>query len=147
MAIRGNQHISGQRFVLLAATTIAAAVGPIATTPVLLLTGMNYLGVQGTFLYGAGGTTVKAWIQTSFDGGSTWVDIINLPFTTAASRVTAAVSTGVTAGTAPVAATDGTAADSAIVNGVLGDRVRVKYVTTGTYTGATSLAIHGVAKG
>lgn len=147
MAMNGAHRNSGDQFVLLVATTISAAVGPVATTPITGLVGMNYLGVQGVFLYGAGGTTVKAWIQTSLDGGATWIDVINLPFTTAASRVTAAVSTHITAGAAPVVATDGTAADSAVVNGVLGDRVRVKYVTTGTYTGLTSLAIYGIAKG
>jgi hypothetical protein len=46
-----------------------------------------------------------------------------------------------------VAATDGTSADNATVNGVLGDRVRVKYITTGTYSGATSIAVYAVAKG
>ena len=147
MAIGGDQHIGGQRFVLLAPVTIAAAVGPVATTPVTLLTGMNYLGVEAIFLYGAGGTTVKVWVQTSFDGGTTWVDIINFPLTTAAAKLTAAVATYITAGAAPVAATDGTSADNAIVNGVLGDRVRVKYLTTGTYSGATSLALYGIAKG
>jgi hypothetical protein len=147
MALSGNQHVGGRRFTLLAPLTIGVAVAATAGTAVVRLAGMNYLGVEAIFLYGAGGTTVKAWIQTSFDGGTTWVDIINLPFTTAAASKTAAVSTSVTAGTAPVAVTDGTAADSAIVNGVLGDRVRVKYVTTGTYTGATSLAVYGVAKG
>lgn len=147
MAISGDQHNSGRRFTLLAATTIAAAVGPIGGTVFTSLAGMNYLGVEAIFLYGAGGTTVKAWIQTSFDGGTTWVDIINFPFTTAAASKTAAVSTQITAGAAPVTVTDGTAADNAIVNGVLGDRVRCKYLTTGTYTGATSLALYAVAKG
>lgn len=147
MSMNGDQHTDGQRLVLLAATTIAAAVGPLTGTVFTLLAGMNYLGVEAIFLYGAGGTTVKAWVQTSFDGGVTWVDVINFPFTTAAASKTAAVSTQITAGTAPVAVTDGTAADSAIVNGVLGSQVRVKYLTTGTYTGATSLAVYAVAKG
>lgn len=147
MAMSGEQQQGGQRFILLAPTTIAAAVGPIATTPVTKLAGMDYLGVMAVFLYGAGGTTVKAWIQTSFDGGTLWVDVINFAFTTAAAKFTAAVSTNITAGAAPVAVTDGTAADNAVVNGVLGDRVRVKYLTTGTYTGATSLAVYGIAKG
>jgi len=147
MSLGGDQHIGGQRFVLLSALTVAAAVGATAGTAVVGLTGMNYLAVEGIFLYGAGGTTVKVWVQTSLDGGTTWFDIINLPFTTAATKVTAAVSTYITAGAAPVVATDATAADNAIVNGVLGDRVRVKYITTGTYTGATSIAVYGVAKG
>lgn len=147
MSMSGEQQQGGRSFVLLAPLTIAAAVGPLFTTPVTKLAGMDYLGVMAVFLYGAGGTTVKAWIQTSFDGGTLWVDVINFPFATSASKLTAAVSTNITAGAAPVAVTDGTAADSAVVNGVLGDRVRVKYLTTGTYTGATSLAVYGIAKG
>jgi hypothetical protein len=146
MALGGGQRQSGSRLTLLAATTIGAAVTGVTTTPAKALAGMNYLGVEAIFLYGAGGTTVKAWVQTSFDNGVTWVDVINFPFTTAAASKTAAVSSSVTAGTAPVAVTDGTAADSAIVNGVLGNQVRVKYTSTGTYTGLTSLAIYAVVK-
>jgi hypothetical protein len=147
MAISGAQHNDGQRLILLAPLTIAAAVGATATTAKLLLTGMKYLAVQSVFLYGAGGTTVKVWVQTSLDGGLTWIDIINHPYLTTAGRFTSAVSADITAGAAPVAATDGTSADNATVNGVLGDRVRVKYITTGTYSGATSIAVYAVAKG
>lgn len=147
MAASGGIHQSGQRILFLSPLTIGAAVAATASTPVTHLAGMTYLGIHAIFLYGAGGTTVKLWIQTSFDGGTAWVDVINFAFTTAAGTKTASVSTSVTGGTAPVAVTDATAADNAIVNGVLGDRVRIKYITTGTYSGATSLAVYGVAKG
>lgn len=136
-----------QSLILLPATTIGAAVTAV-TTPVtaLGLTGMTYLALQAAFLYGAGGTTVKAYVQTSLDGGVTWVDVACFAFALAA----ATRLHGVHIYTAPgvnVTPTDGALADNTVLNGYLGDRLRVKYVTTGTYTGATSLAITAVTKG
>lgn len=140
-------NLGERRMILLAPTVIGAAVGPIATTPKTDIGGTNYLIVEGIFLYGAGGTTVKAWIQTSVDGGLSWFDIINLPFTTAAANQLASIHSAVSAGTAPFTpTTDGTSADNTVKQGYLGDRIRVKYLTTGIYTGATSLAIYAIAK-
>lgn len=146
MATSGDVHTSGQRISLLDPLTIGAAVAATATTPVTILSGMTYLVAQAKFLYGAGGTTTKAFIQTSLDGGVTWIDIMCFAFTTsAATKVSAVVAT--TALTAGITPTDGSLTDNTIVSGLLGDRVRVKYVTTGTYTGATSLEIDAIAKG
>lgn len=132
---------------LLPATTIAAAVAAVVTEP-LSLGGhegaARYLGLQANFLYGSGGTTVKAWVQTSFDGGANWIDIANFAFTTAALRKVAGLTVNVAATHATP--TDGTLADNTINNGLIGDRIRVKYTTTGTYGGATSLEIKAVLR-
>lgn len=150
MALAGGQHTGGMRFTLLPALTIAGAVSATATTPVTGLLGMNSLIVECLFLYGSGGTNVNAYVQTSLDGGVTWFDVMNFLHTTAALTRANAVSMNVTNGAspfAPIALTDGTMTSNTSTQGILGDRVRLKYVTTGTYGGATSLAVFGLAKG
>lgn len=135
----------GRTLVLLPALTIGAAVAATATTPKIDMHGMQHLAIQAKFLYGAGGTTAKAYIQTSLDRGTTWIDIASFAFSTAAATKISALSSAI-ALAAAATPTDGTLADNTILNGFFGDRLRVKYVTTGTYTGATSLEITAVAK-
>lgn len=141
-----DAHTNGGHIQFLPALTIGAAVALTSTTPVIQLGGIKYLVVQAVFLYGAGGTTVKAFVQTSLDAGATWVDIMALAFTTAAAKKISAVvnSTALAAATVPVV---GALTDDTIVSGLLGDRLRISYVSTGTYTGATSLAVDAVVKG
>jgi hypothetical protein len=154
MALNGSVHINSRYAVLLAPLTISVAVGATASTPITGLGGMKYLVVEAKFLYGAGGTDAIARIQTSLDGGVSWFDIMALGFLTAAANKVAAVSATIpfdqddTAPVnVPVAVTDGTMTVNTCLNGILGDRIRVKYVTTGTYSGATSLAVYAHAKG
>jgi hypothetical protein len=92
--------------------------------------------IQGTFTYGSGGTTADAWVQTSFDGGTTWCDVANFHFTTANARFlfNLLASTSVTTQATP---TDGTLAANTSVGGLIGNLWRVKYTTTGTYVGTT----------
>ena len=49
------------------------------------------LTVQMRFLYGSGGTDVTLFIQTSFDAGDTWVDIMAFNVTTSAATKISAV--------------------------------------------------------
>jgi hypothetical protein len=144
MALGGAVHTSGQYGNMTAATIAAAET--VTTTPIESLTGAKYLVAQAKFVYAAGGTTCKAFVQTSLDQGVTWIDIMCFAFTTATASKVSAVSSDIalTAGTTPG---DGTLADNTIVNGLLGDRFRVKYISTGTYTGATTLEVDYVAKG
>ncbi len=122
--------------------TIGAAVSAVTPDGVFGLGGSS-LAVQFNFTYAAGGTNLKAWLQTSYDGGTTWNDIANFAATTASLRriynlTTAAV-------TSIATPTDGTLADNTAVNGLLGGLYRVKLTTTGTYTGATTLVVTAVA--
>ena len=130
----------GRNSTLLAQLTIGAAVTAQVTAPVTFRPGCKYLLAVAKFLYGAAGTTVKCWVQTSIDGGTTWIDIMNFAFTTSAATKVSAV-TAFVALAAAVAPTDGTLADNTILNGLIGDQFRLKYTTTGTYTGATSLEV------
>lgn len=132
--------------IFLAPLTVAAAVSATTTTPVTGLGGMNYLVVTGVFLYGAGGTDAIARVQTSVDGGLSWIDIVSLGFLTAASTKVSAVTTRIAPAAQAAVYTDGTLAVNTVIQGVLGDRLRLKYVTTGTYSGATSLAVYAIAK-
>jgi hypothetical protein len=84
---------------------------------------------------GTGGTTAKVYIQTSLDQGATWVDIACLAFTTTGAVKVVNLS-GLTPKTTPVTPTDGALTDDTCVDGVLGDRLRAKIVTTGTYANA-----------
>lgn len=138
---------ANRRVTLLAQTAIAAAVANQLGSALEGLEGCDFIGLQATFNYGAGGTTVKAWLQTSLDAGVTWFDIANFAFTTAAGKKLQVVrcdpATPLTPGTVPASAA---LADNTVVDGVIGDRARILYTTTGTYTGTTNLKIDAIIK-
>lgn len=131
---------------LLAAATITAAAAGVVSTPVTQLGEMKGLIVQAVFTYGSGGTKVTVWVQTSFDGGTTWVDIMSMTFTTATATKISSV-LHLTGSGASYVPTDGALLDDSIKDGLLGDRLRVKYTSTGTYAGGTTLAVTAVSKG
>lgn len=147
MAASGAVHESGQRIKFLDTITIGAAVTGSVTTPVKVLSGVNYVGALAVFVYAAGGTTAKFWLQTSFDGGATWMDIANFAFTTASLTKFSAMTTAIAPATQAAAPTDATLADNTINQGTIGSQFRVKYTTTGTYTGVTTIALNAVLKG
>lgn len=89
------------------------------------------------FVYGAGGTTAKLWVQTSLDGGTTWIDIFATGDMAATSVKKIANLTDDTVITTAVAPTDATG--TTIISGIIGDRFRCKVTTTGTYTTSTTL--------
>ena len=98
------------------------------------------LTLQATFTYGSGGTTTDAYVQTTLDGGLTWMDIANFHFTT--SSATAVINlSAATPQTSQKTPGDGTLASNTAVDGVLGPRFRVKYKSSGTYAGGTTLRI------
>lgn len=102
------------------------------------LDGLLALAAQLRLAYGNGGATIKAYLQTSLDQGATAIDIACFTFTTA-SAVKARNFSALTPKTSDVVPTDGTLTDDASVDGILGDRFRVKVVSTGTYGGSTVL--------
>lgn len=117
-------------------TALAAAV-----TPAVTLNGTpRNLTIQGNFTYGSGGATVDGYVQSSLDGGLTWTDLCNFHFTTSSLRkaFNLSASTPVTTQATP---SDGSIAANTAQDGLLGPKLRVKYVTTGTYAGGTVLAI------
>lgn len=146
MSQNGAVHASGQTIVLLSPLTIAAAVAATATSPTKLLSGMKFVTANAIFLYGADGTTAKAYVQTSLDG-TTWIDIMSFAFTTAAGNKISSVTSCIAPAAQAATPTDGSLTDNTIIQGTLGRWLRLKYVTTGTYSGATSLAVYAIARG
>ncbi|MEN6605920.1 MAG: hypothetical protein ABFD60_01655 [Bryobacteraceae bacterium] len=136
----------GRKLALLPELTITTAVNATAGTVFSGLAGIKYLIVYAKMKVGTGGSSIKAYVQTSLDGGATWIDIMSFAFANTAGTKVSAVSMAVALAAATVAS-DGALTDDTIVNGLLGDRIRVKYVTTGTYSGGTSLTVSAVAKG
>jgi hypothetical protein len=98
--------------------------------------------LSSVFVYGSGGTTAKAWLQTSFDNGTTWVDVASHAFALASATKVSALSSAIAPASQAFAPSDGALADNTVVNGVIGDRLRVKVITTGTYAGNTTLNVH-----
>jgi hypothetical protein len=97
------------------------------------------------FTYGSGGTSAKVYIQTSFDGGTTWVDIANFAHTTSSLSRSYNLS-ALTPVTTVYTVTDGTLTDNTCKDGLLGDQYRVKFTSVGTYAGSTTCAVYAVAK-
>ena len=93
------------------------------------------LEVQANFVFGSGTTTtLNLYLQTSFDGGTNWSDVVSFTqFGVASARVGAAVIQGAVT---PVALTDGTLA-AGTANALFGPWWRCKYVVVNTYTAST----------
>lgn len=113
--------------------------------PVWTLGTIKELLVQARLVYGSSGTKITVYVQTSLDQGVSWFDIMCLTFTTASAVKVSAVKaqTAVMASRTP---TDGSLADDTIQDGLLGDRFRVKYTTTGTYADDSLLAVLALTK-
>lgn len=101
------------------------------------LAGVSEIDVQLRLAYGSGGASIKAFLQTSLDQGTTWNDLWCFAGATASKvRARRLKPDGV-----EQTPTDGALADDTAATGiVLGDRVRLKVVSTGTYAGSTVLS-------
>jgi len=116
-------------------TTAATYVGDWVTG----FQGLLAVCAQLRLAYGSGGTSIKAYLQTSLDQETTPIDIACVVFGTA-SEVTALNFSALTPKLTQVTPTDGALADDTALDGILGDRFRLKLVTTGTYAGSTVLS-------
>ncbi len=110
--------------------------GGVATTDIRGLAGMTRLAAWANFVYGSGGTTCAAIIQTSLDQDSNWIDIIRFDFLLANRKAHAAVGSFAAGAVTTLAAL----ASEGKLDNVLGDRLRCKLTTTGVYVN-TSLAV------
>lgn len=102
------------------------------------------------FVDGGGGTTIDVNIQTGFDaiGGTNvnrepqvWVTIMTFAFLVTAGRKILKVRAG-TAIVAAVAEAAGAISDDTAIDGIIGTHVRAQIVTSGTYTGTTSIDVY-----
>lgn len=131
----------------LVSETITIALSAVIRKPTSGLYGMKQVAIEANFVYGSGGTTVDVWVQTSLDGGANWIDIAQFAFlTTSLRKVHTVVMPAVVATRTNVTPLDGTLGDNLIQDGVLGDALRVKLTTVGTYAGGTTLDVNVVPK-
>jgi hypothetical protein len=108
----------------------------------LRLDGLKSVTLFADFVYGSGGTTAAVIVQTSLDGGQSWVDVCRFDFTTSNSKKHATI--GVFGNVAPAAVA--ALGSEGKLDGILGDRLRAKLTTTGTYAGNTSVAVRAAAR-
>jgi hypothetical protein len=137
-------------------TTITTAVTAVVTQNFQIRPGPGgqflptVMQLQGTWTYTSGGTTSDFWVQTSLDGGVSWVDVAHFgPNLTASTRLIVNVESAAGIATGYVA-TDGsfgtTGTTTTVAGGIFGTMWRVKYTTTGTYVG-TNMRIDAVTSG
>lgn len=100
------------------------------------LTDLNAVSIHTRFVYGSGGTACKVYIQTSIDQGTTWVDVACIALATTNATKVINLS-GLTPVTTPTTPTDGAMTDNTCLDGILGDRLRVKVVSSGNYSNGT----------
>jgi hypothetical protein len=105
------------------------------------LGGMKSVTLFVDFDYGSGGTTCAVIVQTSINQGDDWIDIARFDFTTADSKKHANVGCFDGAGPTEVAAL----ASAGRLDNVLGDRLRAKVTSTGTYV-ATSVSVRAAVR-
>lgn len=108
------------------------------------LADVSHLELFASFDYGSGGTSAKAYVQTSLDGGATWIDIACFAFAQADASKMSDVSANAVLLPSTVP-TDGTLADDTVRDGVIGDKIRVKLIVVGTYANST-ITVYAVAK-
>lgn len=143
-----REQAAGSVRTTLYSATITTAITGVGQTPVIGLTPFKYVALLAKFVFGSGGTSADAYVQTSIDGGVTWFDIANFHFLVAtASKLSAVVYDPATAFTAGTVPGSGTLAANTVLNGILGDRLRVLITTVGTYAGGTTLSVDAVTKG
>jgi hypothetical protein len=93
------------------------------------------------FTYGSGGSTCIAVVQTTLDGVN-WIDIARFDFATSGDAKRCNLSGLTAVGVAAVAALSA----EGVLDGILGDRLRAKITTTGTYAGNTAISIRASAR-
>lgn len=125
---------------LLSATITTAVTGSVGSTYLIRNAQPNNLYLQAVFTYGSGGTSATAYVQTSFDGGTTWIDIASFGFTTASATKVVNLS-ALNSVTTVYTPTDGSLSSNTVKDGLIGPRLRVKYTTVGTYGGSTTLVV------
>jgi hypothetical protein len=131
---------------LLPSVTITTAAAGVLG-PTIQVSPQDRIGLYANFVYGSGGTTLKAWVQTSLDGGATWCDVVAFAFLLVSKRSYFNLTTATLRSTILTTFTDATLADDTAVDNLHGNLWRVKYTSTGTYAGGTTLRIDAAGAG
>lgn len=122
--------------------TTGVAVSGASQEQIDRLAGMSSVSLHASFVYGSGGTTCAVIVQTSLDQGASWIDVARFDFTTAnAKKVANIVASGAVApGAVSALSVEGK------LDGILGDRLRAKVTSTGTYGGNTSVSVRAAVR-
>jgi hypothetical protein len=102
-------------------------------TAITNLDGMSGVTLLCELLGASGGSTISAWVQTTLDGGTTWLDVALFTFTTSAAKKWCVLQNTATKAIASYSAI----AAEGVNDGLLGDRLRAVLTTTGTYANTT----------
>lgn len=121
---------------------ITAALSAQAQTPIEDLEGMLSATLIARFVYGSGGTSVAAVVQTTFDDGTIWHDIARFDFTTSTATKYANLS-GLTYKAAAALSALGSEGQN---DGLLGPKFRAVITSVGVYAGGTLLDLRMVAR-
>lgn len=123
----------------IAVIDLTAALNAQAYTPIEKLDGMSSVTLEFLFQYGSGGASCIAKVQTSIDGGVTWLDVARADFANVSrAPVTFNLNAG---GQSFSAAAYAALATEGINDGILGDRLRALVTSTGIFAN-TSLGIY-----
>lgn len=117
----------------LAALGITTALATQAQTPTTGLDGMSAVTLEAEVLGATGGTTISVLVQTSFDGGTVWLDVARFDFTTSAAKKWCVLQGLAAKAIASYAAL----ASEGVNDGLLGDELRAVITSTGTYANTT----------
>jgi hypothetical protein len=99
------------------------------------------LTAEFRFVYGSAGTSAKVYLQTCLDDDEDVpIDIACVVFGTA-SEVALLNFSALTPQLTQINPGDGTLSDDTAIDGILGDRFRIKIVTSGTYAGSTVCSV------
>lgn len=113
----------------------SGAIGAAGTTNYTVeipASGAVQLALFGNFDYGSGGTTVKCYVQGSYDQGTTWIPVANITFATADDvKVANVVAESKASWDANASQSDDAS------NNVIPPKIRVQVVVAGTYTSTT----------
>ena len=140
--VRGN--VADARGVIVLMPTTAFTTAATVTGKTFNIgTDVTSISIQWIFVRGGGGTTLDAYLQTSLDGGTTWTDIYNCKKTTTSENT---ISVNIVAAVVDKDNTDATLADNTAENGIIGSLIRIKFVTTGTYTGTSTIKASAVIR-
>lgn len=110
---------------LLNATITTAVTGSLSGIAAAIEGTVSSVALQAVFTYGSGGTNATAYVQTSIDGGATWIDVACFQFTTSSAKSVGNLS-ATTAVTTLFAPTDGSLTANTTKDGVIGPQWRVK---------------------
>lgn len=97
------------------------------------------------WIWGSGGTSCVAYVQTSADDGTTPIDVAAVAFSTTSENAAFNFS-ALTPKTTQVTPSDGALTSDTSLDGIVGDRYRIKIVVVGTFAGSTQLVCGAVAR-